>query len=99
VFLEHHRRYTMRSLEAAMRKGGLVVDWSHYYYAAVFPLAAGVRLAERLQRWGTLSPQSQLRRHSAFINETFSALLAAERPIMRTNKLFGLTVFAGGHKR
>jgi len=99
VFLEHHRRYTIRSLEAAMRKGGLAVDWSHYYYATVFPLAAGLRLAERLKRRGALSPQSQLRRHSALTNETFSALLAAERPIMRANKLFGLTVFAGGHKR
>ena len=99
VFLEHYRRYTLRSLEAAMRKGGLVVDWSHYYYAAVFPIAAGLRLAERLKRRGALSPQSQLRRHSALTNEGFSALLAAERPIMRANKLFGLTVFAGGHKR
>ena len=98
VFLEHYRRYTLRSLEAAMRKGGLIVDWSHYYYAAVFPLAAGLRLAERLKRPHATAPQSQLRRHGVLTNEFFSALLAAERPFMRVNRLFGLTAFAGGHK-
>ena len=99
VFLGHYRRYTLRSLEAAMRRGGLVVDWSHYYYASVFPLAATLRLLERTRSPRDVVPQSQLRKHSAFVNGFFSALLAAERPIMRANGLFGLTVFAGGHKR
>ncbi len=98
VFLEHYRRYTLRTLEAAMRKGGLIVDWSHYYYAAVFPIAAGLRLAERLKRPNAAAPQSQLRRHGALVNGVFSALLTAERPVMGANRLFGLTVFAGGHK-
>jgi SAM-dependent methyltransferase len=99
VFLEHHRRYTLRSLEAAMRRGGLIVDWSHYYYATVFPLAAGLRLLERLRGPQTVRPQSQLRRHGTVVNGVFSGLLAAERPAMHANRLFGLTVFAGGHKR
>lgn len=99
VFLEHYRRYTLRMLEAAMHKGGLFVDWSHYYYAAVFPLAAGLRLAERLKRPNMAAPQSQLRKHGVLTNEIFSTLLAAERPIMHANRFFGLTVFAGGRKR
>jgi SAM-dependent methyltransferase len=99
VFLEHYRRYTLHTLEAAMRKGGLAVDWGHYYYAAVFPLAASLRLLERVKGPCAVRPQSQLRRHGAIVNEGFSALLAAERPIMRANRFFGLTVFAGGHKR
>ena len=99
IFLEHYRRYTLYTLEAAMRRGGLIVDWSHYYYAAVFPLAAGVRLAERLKCPQALRPQSQLRKHGALVNGAFSALLAAERSFMSVNKLFGLTAFAGGHKR
>jgi hypothetical protein len=33
------------------------------------------------------------------VNGVLSGLLAAERPVMRANRLFGLTVFAGGHKR
>ncbi len=46
VFLGHHRRYTLHSLERTARNCGLVVDWSHYYYGAVFPIAAGLRLVE-----------------------------------------------------
>jgi SAM-dependent methyltransferase len=98
VFLEHHRRYTLRSLRAAMRESGLVVDWGHYYYATVFPLAAGIRILERVKGANTGEPKSQLQKHGGAINAVLSTLLAAERPLMHLNKLFGLTVFAGGHK-
>ena len=86
VFLEHHRRYTLQSLNAAMRESGLVVDWGHYYYGAVFPLAAGMRLFERLKSAHVAEPKSQLQKHSAFVNATLAALLAAERPVMGMNK-------------
>jgi len=98
VFLEHHRRYTLGSLGAAMRESGLVLDWGHYYYGSVFPLAAGIRLLERLKGASTAEPKSQLQQHSGFVNAALSAALAMERPVMRFNKLFGLSVFAGGHK-
>jgi 2-polyprenyl-3-methyl-5-hydroxy-6-metoxy-1,4-benzoquinol methylase len=98
VFLEHHRRYTLRTLTEAMRKSGLVVDWAHYYYATVFPLAAAVRLLEKLKGAHVAEPKSQLQKHSSFANAVFTAVLTAERPVMRLNGLFGLTVFAGGHK-
>jgi len=98
VFLEHHRRYTIGALAGAMRRSGLVVDWTHYYYAAVFPIAAAVRLLERARGLKAVEPKIQLRRHGALVNGAFSALLTAERPLMRANKLFGLTAFAGGHK-
>jgi SAM-dependent methyltransferase len=98
VFLGHHRRYTIGSLERSILKFGLIVDWSHYYYGAVFPLAAAVRLLERAQQVRTSEPKSQLRRHGAFTNGALSALCGVERPLMRVNKLFGLTVFAGCHK-
>jgi len=98
VFLEHYRRYTLHTLETAMRRSGLVVDWSHYYYAAVFPIAAGLRLLERLKGPHSGAPRSQLRKHHTIVNGLFSALLAAERPVMAANRLFGLTAFAGGHK-
>ena len=98
IFLEHHRRYTLGSLTDAMRRSGLVVDWSHYYYAAVFPVAASLRLLERARGLKATEPKSQLRKHGALVNGAFSALLAAERPFMRANKLFGLTAFAGCHK-
>jgi len=95
-FLGHRRRYTRTALERVLTDSGLDVDWSHYYYAALFPLAAALRLAERM-RSGAV-PHSQLRRHGAMVNAALSAICAAERPIMRANRLFGLTVFAGCHK-
>jgi trans-aconitate methyltransferase len=98
IFLEHHRRYTLASLTDAMRRGGLAVDWSHYYYGAVFPVAAALRLLERARGLKAVEPKSQLQRHGALVNGVFSALLSAERPLMRANKLFGLTAFCGCHK-
>jgi 2-polyprenyl-3-methyl-5-hydroxy-6-metoxy-1,4-benzoquinol methylase len=98
VFLGHYRRYTLDSLQSAMQRSGLKVDWSHYYYATVFPIAGGMRLLERLKKTSTDIPKSQLRRHGVFINESFSTMLAAERLVMRANRLFGITAFAGGHK-
>ena len=98
VFLGHHRRYTLDDLERSVRAFGLVLDWSHYYYGAVFPLALATRLFERASSVGPSEPKSQLRRHSPLANEALSLLCTLERPIMRGNKLFGLTVFAGCHK-
>jgi len=98
VFLGHHRRYTLAELERSIATFGLSLDWSHYYYGLVFPLAAATRVLERVRSGQSSEPKSQLRRHGAVVNATLSALCAAERPLMRTNKLGGLTVFAGCHK-
>lgn len=98
VFLEHHRRYTLNNLEQSLRACGLVVDWSHYYYGALFPLAAALRLLEHLRPARGLEPRTQLRKHGMLVNATLSAVCAAERPVMRANRLFGLTVFSGCHK-
>jgi SAM-dependent methyltransferase len=98
VFLGHHRRYTLADLERSIAKFGLVLDWSHYYYGLVFPLAVATRLIARVKPGQSGEPKSQLRRHGTVVNATLSALCAVERPLMRINKLGGLTVFAGCHK-
>ena len=98
VFLGHHRRYTLGELEHSVQTFGVILDWSHYYYGAVFPLAVATRLLERAGSAQTSEPRSQLRRHGPLVNETLSALCSLERPLMRANKLFGLTAFAGCHK-
>jgi SAM-dependent methyltransferase len=98
VFLEHYRRYTLGRIKRAVRACGLVVDWGHYYYGAVFPIAAGIRLMEQLKNRKTIEPKSQLRKHGPLENAVLAALCAAERPFMRANQLFGLTVFVGCHK-
>jgi 2-polyprenyl-3-methyl-5-hydroxy-6-metoxy-1,4-benzoquinol methylase len=98
VFLEHYRRYTIGRLIAAIEKCGLVLDWSHYYYASVFPIAAGLRLLERASGKSAKDGESQLKRHSPLANGILLSLCTLELPLMRVNKLFGVTVFAGCHK-
>ncbi|HWA31804.1 MAG TPA: class I SAM-dependent methyltransferase [Rhizomicrobium sp.] len=98
VFLRHYRRYTLESLERAVRRCGLAVDRSHYYFGAVFPIAAGLRLMERMRRKREGEAKSQLRQHSGPVNGVLSAMCALERPAMKLNRLFGLTAFAICHK-
>jgi SAM-dependent methyltransferase len=97
VFLGHYRRYTLTEIETTLRRCGLSVDWGHYYYAAVFAPAAAVRLMGRLRR-RRAAPKSQLRKHSVLTNAVLTGLCALERPIMRFNRLFGLTAVAGARK-
>jgi SAM-dependent methyltransferase len=96
-FLEHKRRYTLRQLEDLVRRCGLHIRRGFYYYAAVFPLAAALRLAQR-QRADGEPPASQLRRHGMLVNATLKALCAIERPFMTSNRLGGLTVFCLARK-
>ena len=74
VFLEHRRRYTLAEVEQTMRRAGLEVVRGAYYFGAVFPLAAAVRLATRRDP----RPRSSLRKHGAFTNGLLSAACALE---------------------
>jgi SAM-dependent methyltransferase len=94
VFLEHKRRYRLDEIEAAMRDAGLEVVRGAYYFGAVFPLAAGVRLAKR----NASDPGSSLRKHGAFINTALSAICAAELPVFPINRLAGLSAFVLARK-
>lgn len=98
VFLEHRRRYTIGSLRRSLEDTGLKFISSHYYYAAIFPIAATVRLANRIMLRKDAAPRTSLRIHNAFTNSFLSALCTLERPLMRFNRVFGLSVFATYHK-
>ena len=92
-FLEHRRRYTIRQLIAVLERCGLALEWSHYYYAFVFPIAAAARMLDSIMRPPQTEPRSQLRQESWLVNNALAALSAVERPIMRANRMFGLSVF------
>jgi len=94
IFLEHRRRYTIRQLVATLEQCRLGLDTSHYYFAAVFPLATALRLLERIRRPAKSAPKSQLRRELWLVNSALAAACALERPFMRHNQMFGLSVFA-----
>lgn len=96
VFLEHKRRYTLRQLERTVRKSGLSIIHSFYYFALVFPIAAGSRLLEKISP--PKKPRSQLTPHPVFVNKCLSMACSAELPLAPFNRLFGLSVFCLARK-
>jgi len=94
VFLEHKRRYRLPEIEATMKKAGLEVVRGAYFFGAIFPLAAAVRLLQR----GDARPRSSLARHSAPVNGALAALCALELPVFSINRLAGLSAFVLARK-
>jgi 2-polyprenyl-3-methyl-5-hydroxy-6-metoxy-1,4-benzoquinol methylase len=94
VFLEHKRRYTLPEIERTMRAAGLDVVRGAYYFGAVFPLAAAVRLATR----NDPTPRSTLRKHGALANRLLAAACALELPLFPINRLAGLSAFVLARK-
>lgn len=91
-FLEHKRRYKLKQLEATVIEAGLEIRQGAYFFGAVFPIAATLRLAQRL--FGRRRPaRSQLTTHSALANLTLKILCTLELPILRLNRVAGLTAF------
>ena len=94
VFLEHHRRYTLPGLEEVLRSAGLRIEFGSYYYGAVLPVAAAVRLGQRLLGDSGREPRSDMRRFGPLLNGLFWAACRAELPFLRRNRIAGLSVFA-----
>ena len=92
-FLEHRRRYTLPQLESVVHKADLSVERSAYYFAAVLPIAAAVRLAERLPLQRNRSAHTQLRQHHPMVNRALAAITSLELPLLRWNRIGGLSVF------
>ena len=90
VFLEHYRRYTRRSLDAAITRAGYRLVRSHYFYGLVLPAA----IATRLLAPDRMAPRSAVRRHGAFANAVLAGACSIERPLMRLNRVAGLSVVA-----
>lgn len=87
-FLEHRRRYTLPQLRGTVEKAGAHVTSGHYYYGAIFPLAAGVRLFQRRRK----PDSSDMRQTNPALNTALEAICKAEIAIMRWNKVAGLSV-------
>ncbi|MFP4104557.1 MAG: class I SAM-dependent methyltransferase [Phycisphaerae bacterium] len=96
-YLRHKRRYTRRQLLSVVDASGLAVEQAGYFYASVFPIAAALRLVRRLTG-RKAEPASQLRRHSPLVNGLLWGMCRAELPLLKVNRLFGLTVFCLARK-
>ncbi len=98
VFLEHHRRYTLRQLEDTVRHAGLQRLQGHYFFGAVLPLAAVLRLSERWRAHPERAPRSQLVPHARWTNQLLAWVCQAELPLMHLNRLGGLSAFCLARK-
>jgi hypothetical protein len=97
-FLGHWRRYTRRRIASVAEAAGLTVVGSSYYFGFVLPFAAATRVASRLVRRRDRSPRSQLRAHHPLVNATLTSICLAELPLVKINKLAGLTAFCLARK-
>lgn len=95
-FLEHKRRYTLAQFETLAGDAGLTVQRGAYYFGAVFPIAAALRLLPQGSR--EAPPQSQLKRHHPLVNSVLKTLCRLELPLMGKNRLAGLSVFVLAQK-
>lgn len=93
VFLEHRRRYRLDQIESVTRRSGLVVSRGAYYFGAVFPIAAAMRLSSREPADGSVPARSHLSAHHPLVNGALAALCRLELPLMRFNHVAGLTAF------
>lgn len=98
IFLEHKRRYTLKQAQSLARQAGLEVRAGAYYFAAVFPIAATLRLAGNLLRGKDSQPRSQLTKHHPLINKILSLMCQAELSIFKHNRLAGLSIFVLARK-
>ena len=98
VFLEHKRRYRLNQMEGVVRQAGLTVKHGAYYFGAVFPIAAAIRMASNLLQRGRYKAQSQLSQHHPFVNGALASMSSAEMPFFTRNRIAGLTVFVLAEK-
>jgi SAM-dependent methyltransferase len=93
VFLEHRRRYTLQAIEQVVRAAGLRVERGSYFFGALFPLAAALRVGSRLRGVPTNEARSQLKKHGRIENALLHAACAAELPLFSRNRMVGLSAF------
>lgn len=98
VFLEHERRYRLSEVEQVAKRAGLVVEKSGYYFAAVFPLVAAIRLGLKKLSSKNKPLQSDLSRQGPLVNQILNMVCSLEVPFIGMNRLAGLTVFCVAQK-
>jgi hypothetical protein len=94
VFLEHCRRYSLRQLEDVVRSAGLHPKRASYFFALILPIAVAARLKDRKRMDAQqIEPRSSLRPHGAFVNTALMLVNALELPLLKLNRLGGLSIF------
>ena len=89
VFLEHYRRYTLRGIEAVLRRAGLVVERGCYVFGFLFPAVTVMRFGQRLLP--ARPARSAMGEPALPISALLKTIMAIERPVMLHNRLAGVT--------
>ncbi len=90
IFLEHRRRYTGAQLENTVKKAGLRVIKTRYFFGILFPLIAAIRLS----RAKASKPKSDLKIYPGWLNCALISLHDVERAMLFPwNRIAGLSVF------
>lgn len=96
IFLEHRRRYTAMQLEKVVENSGLKTLKTRYFFGALFPLIAAIRLAKPK----ATAPRSDLKLYPERLNNALIAIHDLERALLFPfNRLAGLSVFCLCEKR
>ncbi len=96
--LHHHfRRYGRRELKQKLQEAGLRVEFLNYWNMLLFPVAAAVRLAERLR--SDTGQAAGLRTPPSPVNHLLAAVVSVERFLVPIVPLpFGLSLIAVARK-
>lgn len=93
VYLGHYRRYTLREIVDVARKAGLAVEKRCYFFGAIFPAVAAVRMSRRLLLGAQSAPFSDMRHFPGALNRLLRAVCRLEEGAFTMNRVFGLTAF------
>lgn len=97
IYLEHKRRYTLNEIEKTASDAGLKIIQGSYYFGAIFPIAASIRLLAKFMP-AKKEPTSQLKPHNPIVNQLLLGASSLELPIFKYNRLAGLSAFCLAQK-
>jgi hypothetical protein len=98
-FLDHRRRYTIEALEKTVRAAGLQPLSLRYFFGALFPAVAAIRLADRALKGDKEATASALKAAPGWLNRSLVAIHDIERAaLFPFNKLAGVTAFCLAEK-
>jgi len=98
-FLEHRRRYTLETLEKAVRAAGLEPLTLRYFFGMLFPAVAAMRIADRALNAGKEARESALKPASDWLTRAMVAVHDIERAtLFPVNRLAGVTAFCLAEK-
>ena len=99
-FLEHRRRYTLASLEAAVRAAGLEPLKRRYFFGLLFPAVAASRIVGGALGGADKAKASALKPAPGWLNAMLVAIHDVERALVfPANRIAGVTAFCLAEKR